>query len=82
VIGSDTAPLHDAITDGVEGRLLPFFDVEALADALVAACRAPHAADAMRAAARERAVRAFDRAKGREAWLDVLRAQGVEIPEG
>ena len=82
VIGSDTAPLHDAITDGVEGRLLPFFDVEALADALVAACRAPHAADAMRAAARERAVRAFDRAKGREAWLDVLRAQGVEVPGG
>lgn len=43
VIGSDTPPLHDAITDGVNGRLLPFFDVDALAQALIDACRDPQA---------------------------------------
>lgn len=80
VIGSDTAPLHDAITDGVDGRLLPFFDVAALSDALIEACRDPAAAAPMRAAARETAVARFSRAKGREAWLDLLRELGAEIP--
>ncbi len=32
---------HDAIEDGVNGRLLPFFDVEALSGAMTAACRDP-----------------------------------------
>ncbi|MDB5448778.1 MAG: glycosyl transferase, group 1 [Phenylobacterium sp.] len=41
VIGSDTPPVRDAIEDGVNGRLLPFFDVDALAEALIAACRNP-----------------------------------------
>jgi glycosyltransferase involved in cell wall biosynthesis len=82
VIGSDTAPLHDAIEDGVNGRLLPFFDVAALSDALIAACRDPAAAAPLRAAARETAVAKFSRAKGREAWLALLRELGVEIPPG
>ncbi|MBI1198057.1 MAG: glycosyltransferase [Phenylobacterium sp.] len=80
VIGSDTAPLHDAITDGVDGRLLPFFDVAALSDALIEACRNPEASAPLRAAARETAVAKFSRAKGREAWLDLLRELGAEIP--
>lgn len=82
VIGSDTAPLHDAITDGVDGRLLPFFDVAALSDALIEACRNPEASAPLRAAARETAVAKFSRAKGREAWLDLLRELGAEIPGG
>src|SRR5690606_1466453 len=53
VIGSDTAPLRDAIRDGVNGRLLPFFDVEALSESLLAACRDPAASAPLRAAARE-----------------------------
>ncbi|MBX3483474.1 glycosyltransferase [Phenylobacterium sp.] len=80
VIGSDTAPLHDAITDGVDGTLLPFFDVDALSAAMIAACRAPEAFAPLRAAARETAVAKFDRAKGREAWLALLREHGVAIP--
>ncbi|WP_293677099.1 glycosyltransferase [uncultured Phenylobacterium sp.] len=80
VIGSDTAPLHDAITDGVDGRLLPFFDVDALSDAMIAACRDPAATAPMRAAARATAVAKFSRAKGREAWLALLRELGAEIP--
>lgn len=80
VIGSDTAPLRDAITDGVDGRLLPFFDVAALSDAMISACRAPEASAPLRAAARATAVAKFDRTKGREAWLALLREQGVAIP--
>jgi glycosyltransferase involved in cell wall biosynthesis len=80
VIGSDTGPLHDAIEDGVSGRLLPFFDVDALSEALIAACRDPGAAAPLRAAARQTAVARFDRAKGRTAWLDLLRELGLEIP--
>ena len=72
VIGSDTGPLHDAITDGVNGRLLPFFDVAALSEAMIAACRDPATAAPLRAAARETAVAMFRRAKGRAAWLALL----------
>ena len=80
VIGSDTAPLHDAITDGVDGRLLPFFDVDALADAMIATCRDPTASAPLRGAARQTAVAKFSRAKGREAWLALLRDLGVDVP--
>ena len=80
VIGSDTPPLHDAIEDGVNGRLIPFFDVEALSEAMIAACRDPQASAPLRAAARETAVAKFSRREGRAAWLDLLREMGVEIP--
>jgi glycosyltransferase involved in cell wall biosynthesis len=80
VIGSDTPPLHDAIEDGVNGRLLPFFDVEALSDALIEACRNPQAAAPLRAAARQTAVAQFSRKDGRAAWLKLLEEMGVEIP--
>ena len=51
VIGSDTPPVRDAIVDGVNGKLLPFFDSDALAGALIDACRNPGASAALRAAA-------------------------------
>lgn len=72
VIGSDTAPVRDAITDGVEGKLLDFFDVDALSGALIEACRTPGAFAAQRAAARAKAEAMFDRAKGRAAWLALV----------
>jgi len=80
VIGSDTPPLHDAIEDGVNGRLLPFFDVEALSKAMIAACRDPAASAPLRTAARATAEAKFSRAKGRDAWLSLLRDLGVDIP--
>jgi glycosyltransferase involved in cell wall biosynthesis len=80
VIGSDTPPLHDAIEDGVNGRLLPFFDVDALSGAMIEACRDPAATVPLREAARRTAVASFDRRKGREAWISLLRELGVEIP--
>jgi glycosyltransferase involved in cell wall biosynthesis len=80
VIGSDTAPLRDAIEDGVNGRLLPFFDSEALAEAMIAACRAPEALAPLRAAARQTAVARFSQSKGLAAWLDVLGEVGLDLP--
>lgn len=76
VIGSDTAPVRDAVEDGVNGRLLPFFDVDALSQALIDACRAPEAAAALRVAARRTAVERFDQLKGRAAWLALIREFG------
>ncbi len=80
VIGSDTGPLRDAITDGVNGRLLPFFDVAALSQAMIEACRAPGNSAPLRAAARATAVEKFSAKAGREAWLSLLRGLGVAIP--
>jgi glycosyltransferase involved in cell wall biosynthesis len=80
VIGSDTPPLHDAIEDGVNGRLLPFFDINALSQAMIDACRNPQASAPLRAAARATAVERFDRAKGRAAWLDLLKELGLQAP--
>lgn len=79
VIASDTAPLHDAITDGVDGRLLPFFDVEALSEAMIAACRDPGAAVPIREAARRTAVGRFSREAGRAGWFALLRELGLEV---
>ena len=80
VVGSDTAPVRDAIQDGVNGRLLPFFDVDALSDTLIAACRDPEASAPLRVAARKTAEAVFSRAKGREAWIKVLREMGLRVP--
>lgn len=82
IIGSDTGPLHDAIEDGVSGTLLPFFDVDALSGAMIQACRNPAAYAPYRAKARTVAEERFSAAKGREAWLELLRGLGVTIPAG
>jgi glycosyltransferase involved in cell wall biosynthesis len=79
VVASDTPPLHEAIEDGVNGKLLPFFDPAALSDALIAACRDPAAQDPLRRAARKTAERLFSREKGRAAWLKLLAEMGLEM---
>jgi glycosyltransferase involved in cell wall biosynthesis len=80
VIASDTPPLHEAMEDGVNGRLLPFFDPPALAEALIAACRDPKAQAPLRKAARKTAEALFSRDKGRAAWLALLREMDLAIP--
>lgn len=73
VLGSDTAPVRDAITHGVEGILNDFFDVEALSSAMVRAVREPEAFVAMRRAARETALARFDRESvGVPGWLNLI----------
>jgi glycosyltransferase involved in cell wall biosynthesis len=73
LIGSDTGPVRDAVTNGKDGILLDFFDVDALSDALIDACRNPKKYASMRRAARKTVIRRFDRATICEpAWLDLV----------
>jgi len=72
IIASDTPPLHDAISDGVEGVLLPFFDIAALSAKLIEVLRAPEKFAGLGQAARQRALRDFDQASGTAAWLAMI----------
>ncbi|MDR6627995.1 glycosyltransferase [Caulobacter segnis] len=73
ILGSDTAPVRDAITPGENGVLNDFFDVDALSDAMVRACREPEAFAALRPKARETALKMFDhKAVGVPAWMDLI----------
>nr|WP_253201140.1 glycosyltransferase [Sphingomonas quercus] len=72
VLASDTAPVRDAITDGVDGRLLPFFDVDALSQAMIDAAREPVRFEGLRKAARKKALEGFDRAAGTAGWLRAI----------
>ena len=75
VLGSDTAPVRDAIRDGENGRLLDFFDVKALSQAMIDAVRQPERYAAMRKRARETALAEFDRqTKGVPGWLEMIDA--------
>ena len=79
VIGSRTPPVEELIEDGVNGRLLPFFDVAALSETLIGACRNPGASASLRAAARATAVEKFSSVAGQAAWLALLGELGVEF---
>jgi glycosyltransferase involved in cell wall biosynthesis len=72
VIGSDTAPVRDAILPGENGILLDFFDHEALSEALIQACRRPDDFLELRRAARERVISQFNRAACASAWVELL----------
>lgn len=73
VVASDTAPVRDVIEPGVNGVLCGFFDVDALASALVEACREPQRFAALRSAARATAVQRFDRERHcLPAWLALI----------
>jgi len=73
ILGSDTGPVRDAITPGVNGVLNDFFDIDALSEAMVQACENPEQFAALRPAARETAMRLFDRQTvGVPAWLALI----------
>lgn len=80
VIGSDTTPVRDVIEDGVNGRLLPFFDTGALSEALITACRDPQVSARLRAAARDTVVSRYSTTLGRAAWFALLQELGLKIP--
>jgi glycosyltransferase involved in cell wall biosynthesis len=72
IIASDTGPVRDAITDGVEGVLLPFFDVPVLSAAMTKAVREREAFAGMGQAARKRALADYDEQRGTAAWLALI----------
>lgn len=59
VIGSDTPPVREVIRTGHNGILVPFFDADALAEAILGAVSNPQASVGMRAAARRTIERRF-----------------------
>jgi len=60
VVGSDTPPVQEVIEDGVNGRLVDFFDHEALARALAQALQHPAETQALRQAARRTVCERYD----------------------
>jgi glycosyltransferase involved in cell wall biosynthesis len=73
VLGSDSAPLRDAVTSGENGLLNDFFDTDALSQAMIDACRRPADFIALRKAARQTAIERFDRESiCQPAWLKVV----------
>ncbi len=73
IIASDTPPVRDALKDGHNARLLPFFDVAALSQTLTAAIEQPERFAPLRAQARADAVAHHDRA-GRclPQWMELI----------
>lgn len=60
VIGSRTPPVEEVIKDGVNGRLVDFFDVPGWCAALIEALAYPEKTEAMRKAARKTVVEGYD----------------------
>jgi len=72
IVASDVAPVQDAISHGVEGVLLPFFDVAALSETLIRTVRDPDLFSGMGAAARARALASYDQKRGTASWLALI----------
>ena len=60
IVGSNTAPVAEAITDGVNGTLVDFFDVAGWSKALITALADPDRFAPLRAAARQTALDRYD----------------------
>ena len=60
VVGSRTAPVEELITDGLDGRLVDFFDTGEIAATLIDTLARPEAHGAMRQAARAQIVENYD----------------------
>ena len=73
VIASDTAPVREVVRDGVNGVVRDFFDADALAEALVEACRTPERWRPLREAARRTVIDRYDRRRHcLPTWLALL----------
>ena len=72
VIGSDTAPVREVIRSGRNGLLVPFFDTDALAEAILGALKNPEQHFEMRAAARRTVERRFRLADCLDCQQDIL----------
>jgi glycosyltransferase involved in cell wall biosynthesis len=60
VVGSRTAPVEEVIRDGVNGRLVGFFDVKGWSETLAQSLADPDADAALRAAARATVLQKYD----------------------
>jgi glycosyltransferase involved in cell wall biosynthesis len=77
VVGSRTPPVEEVMRDGENGRLVDFFDVEALADRIVTALmtNSDGASNRIRVAARQSAIERYDvHTITLPAYLELLRS--------
>jgi glycosyltransferase involved in cell wall biosynthesis len=61
IVASDTAPVREAIENGVSGLLAPFHDPKAIAEAAIAVLSEPGRYASLGKAAREAAAERFDK---------------------
>jgi glycosyltransferase involved in cell wall biosynthesis len=81
VLGSRTPPVEEVIEDGVNGRLVDFFDAAGWSEALIAALADPARDDALRAAARDTVVERYDLKRVcLPRMIDFV--EGVQPPQG
>ena len=74
ILGSDTGPVRDAVTDGENGVLNNFFDVNALSTAMIGACENPQNYQIYRKRARQTALSLFDKdTVGIPAWMSLIK---------
>lgn len=73
IVASDTAPVREALTNGVTARLTSFFDVAALADSVLGAVEEKQVSGTMAARARESA-KAWGRSRGIAAYERLIRS--------
>ena len=82
IVASDTAPVREVLQDGVNARLVPFFDHAGFASSIAALLDAPDQRAALGAAARAAVVAGYDRdtvcLPRQLRWVDALAA----IPRG
>jgi glycosyltransferase involved in cell wall biosynthesis len=60
IVASDTAPLREAVIDGVTGKLFNFFDTDQLADRVIELLQNPAERARLGAAARQHVVTNYD----------------------
>ena len=60
IVGSDTDPVRELVKDGENGRLVPFFDINALAKALILGLSGDPEAPRLKQAARETILQGYD----------------------
>jgi glycosyltransferase involved in cell wall biosynthesis len=63
VIGSDTAPVREVLTNGKNGLLVPFFDTKQLAERVIDALANPRQFQSLRAQARQTILDRYDMAR-------------------
>ena len=74
ILGSDTGPVRDAVTDGENGVLNNFFDVNSLSTAMIGACENPQNYQIYRKQARQTALSLFDKdTVGIPAWMSLIK---------
>lgn len=83
VVASDTAPVRELITDGKNGRLVPFFDVEALSKALIKGLEGDPDAPRLRQTARQTILDSYDLQRHslpkQIAWIEAHAKTGAAV---